>query len=119
MSTITLETFWSWLLEHPNCIVRAGNPECVLCDDEDFHWWLGNDGDMLVTQLIRGKRLIGELVLEPERAAYVEDRGAQEEGEHLFEIIAESDNDRYAAYFFVLAHGLEGEPEGTHSGAVH
>ncbi|HUP25592.1 MAG TPA: hypothetical protein VNB06_21950 [Thermoanaerobaculia bacterium] len=119
MSTLSLEAFWNWLVEHPNCVLRAGSPDALLCDDEDFHWWLGNDASTLVAQLIRGKRLIGEVAVDPERVAYVENRGEQEEGEHLFELISETESDRFAAYFFILSHGLEVEEEGSHTRAVH
>jgi hypothetical protein len=119
MSTLSLDAFWTWLVDHPNCVVRAGTPDTLLCDDEDFHWWLGNDGPTLVAQLIRGKRMLGELAVDPERVAYVENRGEQEEGEHLFELISETEEDRFAAYFFILSHGLEVEEDASHTGAVH
>lgn len=119
MSTLSLDSFWSWLIEHPNCLVRVGSADAVLCDDEDFHWWLGADGAVLVVQVIRGKRLVGEIVVDPERVSYVEDRGEQEEGEHLFELVAEDANEHFAIYYFALTHGLEVEQEGVHKGAVH
>ncbi|MGB6366978.1 MAG: hypothetical protein WBG93_09130, partial [Thermoanaerobaculia bacterium] len=58
--TLSLEAFWSWLLTHPNCIVRAGTREAVIYDDEDLHWHLANEGpETLLVQLVRGKRLVG------------------------------------------------------------
>ena len=119
MSTISFESFWSWLVQHPNCIVRAGTPDAVLLDDEDLHWHFASDGPILFVQVIRGKRLMGELILEPERIAYVQALTEEGEGEHGFELISESERERVAAYFFVLSHGFE-EQELSGSGrAVH
>ena len=36
--------FWNWLAAHPNCILRAGTPEAVLYDDEEFHWHFAAEG---------------------------------------------------------------------------
>ncbi|HVS15930.1 MAG TPA: hypothetical protein VMV46_18560 [Thermoanaerobaculia bacterium] len=120
MSTLSLDSFWSWLLEHPNCVVRAGSADAVLYDDDDLHWWLGKDGNLLIAQVIRGKRLAGELVIDPERVSYVENVGEQREGEHAFELISETETERYASFFFVLTHGFETEGEDdTHDRAIH
>ena len=123
MSTLSFESFWTWLVQHPNCVVRAGTADAAVYDDEDLHWYLGPDGQILVAQAIRGKRLVGEVVLDPERVAYVQDMGEQRQGEHLFELIAETENDRYVAYYFLLTHGLEDEAEKAqqqaHGPAVH
>ena len=35
-TTISFDTFWRWLGGHVNCILRAGTPEAVLFDHEDF-----------------------------------------------------------------------------------
>ena len=39
-TTLTFPKFWTWLQGHVNCIVRAGTPEVVLFDHDDFHWTL-------------------------------------------------------------------------------
>ena len=33
-----------WLMGHPNCILRAGTPDTILFDDEDFYWHLAGTG---------------------------------------------------------------------------
>jgi hypothetical protein len=52
MSTFSFETFWQWLMRHPNCILRAGSPDAVLYDDEDLHWHFAADGQVLSLQVI-------------------------------------------------------------------
>lgn len=115
--TLSFQTFWSWLMAHPNCILRAGTSESVLYDDEDLHWHFADDdpGTELV-QVLRGKRLIGELFIRPEQVTYVQGGPGDSDGEYVFELIAETERDRFAAYFFVVAHGYgeDGEPA-THS----
>ncbi len=104
--TLPFETFWNWVVTHPNCILRAGTPEAVLYDDDDLHWHFASEGETtLLVQVLRGKRLIGELLMEPEPVTYVQGVQGQREGEHVFELIVESEKDRVVAYFFVLAHG--------------
>ncbi|MDX1502523.1 MAG: hypothetical protein R3325_09170 [Thermoanaerobaculia bacterium] len=109
MTTLTFDVFWNWLLLHPNCIVRAGTGDAVLYDDEDLHWHFAADGATLYVQIIRGKRLMGELILDSERIAYVQELGEEREGEWAFELIAETDTDRVALYYFILSHGFEEE----------
>ena len=117
--TLPFDAFWNWLLAHPNCILRAGTPESVLYDDDDLHWHFASEGpERLVVQLIRGKRLQSELIVEPEQVAYVEATSGDAEGEFLFDIITESENERFSAWFFVLSHDYE--PDSGHgTGRVH
>lgn len=117
--TLPFDTFWSWLATHPNCILRAGTPESVFYDDEDLHWHFAREepGTLLV-QLIRGKRLLAELLVDPEQVTYVQGSG-DEEGEYLFELISETGSDRIAAYYFVLAHGYEQEGQPFTPARVH
>jgi hypothetical protein len=106
--TLSFETFWTWLVTHPNCILRAGTPEAVLYDDEDLHWHFAAEGPQtLLAQVVRGKRLIGEMFVDPELVAYVQALAGEQEGEYVFELISETETDRVASYFFVLAHGYE------------
>ena len=118
MTTLEFESFWSWMVQHPNCLLRVETPDAVLYDDADLHWYLGDDGNGLVAQAIRGKRLVGEIFVDVERVAYVQDAGEVREGEHQFELVSESKQDRYVAYAFVLTHGMEAEPA-AHGPAVH
>ncbi len=112
--TLTFETFWTWVASHPNCILRAGTPEAVLYDDEDLHWHFAAEGPQtLVVQVIRGKRLVGELLVEPEHVTYVQGSAGDPEDEFVFELVSETEAEQIVAYFFVLAHGYEPQ-EATH-----
>ena len=117
--TIPLECFWAWLVNHADCILRAGTLDTVIHDDENFHWRFGTDDKGFFTvQVLRGKRLMAELVVEPDRVTYVEAVAVENQEEHHFELISETERDRYAAYFFVLAHGYE-EAGDSPGGRVH
>ena len=114
VGTIPFDTFWNWIMAHPNCILRGGTPETVLYDDEDLHWHFAVEGPRtLLVQLIRGKRLVGELLVDPELVAYAQASTGEHEGEYVFELISESETERFAAYFFVLTHAFEDEQEFT------
>jgi hypothetical protein len=117
--TVTFEAFWSWVRVHPECILRAGTPEAVLFDDDDVHWeFTAEEPGTLVVQVVRGKRLVGELLIDPEQVAYVEAVPPERDDEHVFELITEAENDRFAAWFFVLVHGWQAE-DGVSEGRVH
>lgn len=116
---LTFEAFWTWLNRHPNCIVRAGTPDSVLYDDEDLHWYLAtDDDDNRIVQLLRGKRILGELVIVPERVAYVQEFPAEQQDEHSFELVAEGGDEREVAYFFVFTHGF-GTDEAPNRPRIH
>ena len=118
--TLSFDDFWKWLVLHPNCILRAGSPDAVLYDDQDFHWHFATEGaDLALVQVIRGKRLIGELLVQPEPVAYVQTFEGDHEDEHIFELISENEKDRYAAYFFVLSHGFDEDGFPPTARAVH
>ncbi|MDX1384552.1 MAG: hypothetical protein R3190_12950, partial [Thermoanaerobaculia bacterium] len=105
--TLSFQNFWSWLVAHPNCILRAGTPETVIYDDDDLHWHFANAGpETMVVQLLRGKRLVGELLVQPEAVSYVQGY----EGDHdefVFELISENERERASSYFFVLSHAYD------------
>ncbi len=111
MSTYSFEVFWSWLMRHPNCILRAGTAEAALYDDDDFHWHFASEGTAVYVQVIRGKRLIGEVGVDPEHISYVQYVGEETEGEHMFELVVEDEARNAASHFFVLSHGLDEEDE--------
>jgi hypothetical protein len=118
-SPLAFEAFWSWLATHPNCILRAGTPEAVLYDDDDLHWAFGvEDEATLLVQLLRGKRLVAELLVEMEQVAYVEAVPQERAEEHVFELISEAESDRFAAYHFVLVHGF-GEEDAPPAARSH
>jgi hypothetical protein len=118
-TTIPLETFWRWLQAHANCIVRAGTPETLLFDDEDLHWHFANDEDgSLIVQLIRGKKTVGEILVQPGDIAYVECHPGDGE-EFLFDCISEAPDSRVATYHFVLSHGYDREEPAAPGRFVH
>lgn len=121
-TTLSFEKFWSWLQGHPNCILRAGTPETVLYDDEDLHWHFTTEGpETQVVQVLRGKRLVGEILIYPADVAYVLSEAGEEDQEWVFELISESEADRISAYHFVLSHSYEGGEERPTPGgrAIH
>lgn len=108
-ATVAFDRFWRWLKRHPHCILRAGTPDAYLYDQDDLHWHIDEDDDRTPTvQLMRGKALIAELVLEPRDVLFVQATPDPdgEEGQHLFEVIGGGD-DAVAVYHFVMAHGLD------------
>lgn len=108
VDTLPFDSFWKWLTNHANCILRAGGGDAVLYDDEDYHWHLAaEDAETLLVQVVRGKRLVGELFLDPERVTFVQAVDEDGEGEVTFELVSETGDDRYVLFFFVLAHGYE------------
>ena len=117
--TLPFKTFWKWLVTHPDCILRGGTRDAVIYDDGDLHWHLadGKEGTLMV-QVIRGKRLMGELILEPERVAYVQAILVDDQEQHTFELISEDGSDAAPVYYFVLTHGYEGEESPTR-GRIH
>jgi hypothetical protein len=104
-TTLSFEKFWTWIQSHGNCILRAGTPEAVLFDHEDFHWTLlTEDEHTFVVQLARGKELVGELVVYANEIAYVQSEPGEAEGEFVFECVVETEAAREVAYHFVMAH---------------
>ncbi|HPH68911.1 MAG TPA: hypothetical protein PLF40_24320 [Kofleriaceae bacterium] len=107
--TIPFDKFWQWLSGHANCVLRAGTPEVVLLDQDDFHWMLRNEDEhTFVVQLCRAKDLVAELLLFPAEVAYVQCETGEAEGEFLFECVVESERSREVAYHFVLSHEYDG-----------
>ncbi|MEM6794080.1 MAG: hypothetical protein AAF725_08855 [Acidobacteriota bacterium] len=117
-TTLPFDAFWAWLSQHTNCILRVGTPEVVLYDDDDLHWqFFAEDSRTLLVQLVRGKRLAGEMLVDPELIAYVELNEGDQEGEFVFDLVSENENERIVSYYIVLTHGfIEDE---TVQGPVH
>ena len=108
--TLTFDEFWDWLIRHPNCILRAGSRDCVIYDDEDYHWHFAVEApDMPLVQVIRGKRLVGELFIPSDEVAYVQGTPGEGEGEHVFDLIVEGESERAVVCFFVLSHSYDGD----------
>ena len=110
-STLSFDAFWRWVRRHPNCILRAGTPDAFLYDAEDLHWHLDEDEERLPTvQLLRGKQLLGELLIERRDLLFVQALPDPdgEQGQYLFELMGAGDQPQ-ALYHFVLAHGFDEE----------
>lgn len=107
--TLPFEKFWNWLQAHANCILRAGTADAVLFDHDDYHWHLAHeDGATLLVQLVRGKELVGELLVLASEIAYVT-CSPQEPDEYVFECVVEMPHAREVAYHFVMAHEFDEE----------
>jgi len=119
MDTLSFDAFWTWLQSHLNCIVRVSTPEAVIFDDDDLHWYLGPLDAAHVAQVIRGKRLMGEILIEPERVIYVQAQGEERKSEFVFEAVSETETERLVAYTFVLTHDLDSDADPAHSTGVH
>ena len=118
-STLAFEAFWAWLQAHPNCIIRAGTPELVVYDDEELHWHFASEGtDMVLVQVLRGKKLVAEILVNPAEVAYVQGVAGEEE-EFVFELVAAGATDRGPAYHFVMSHGYDARGAPAAGRAVH
>lgn len=107
---LSFEQFWGWLKIHYNCIVRAGGEGCVVYDQPYLHWHMLEEEDLSIVQIIRGKDLITELVIEPRQVMYVEST-LQEENNVLFELIGTIQDEPVSLFHFMMAHGYEEEEE--------
>jgi hypothetical protein len=110
-STLSFDAFWRWVRRHANCILRAGTPDAFLYDAEDLHWHLDEDEERLPTvQLLRGKQLLGELLIERRDLLFVQALPDPdgEQGQFLFELVGGGD-EPYPMYHFVLAHAFDEE----------
>lgn len=117
--TLSFQEFWDWVIRHPNCILRAGTQDTVVYDDEDYHWHFAIEApDTPLVQVIRGKRLVAEILIARDRIAYVQGATGDLEGEHLFDLVIDDEAGRVTAYFFVLSHAYE-VPDVELSGGVH
>ena len=118
--TLSFAEFWNWLLGHPDCILRAGTPEAILYDDDGLHWTFSEEEPQtMVVQVLRGKLLVGELLIAPDQIAYVQGLTPDHENEFVFELVIETETERFAAYFFVLVHGYSGDRDEEAAGRVH
>jgi hypothetical protein len=113
-ATLPFERFWKWLKHHPNCILRAGTTDVWLYDQDDLHWHLEENPDRNPSvQLVRGKQVLAEIVLEVREVVFVQSTlDSEEDGERhfLFEVVGGDRTEPYAVYHFLVAHGFEEEP---------
>lgn len=116
---LSVQKFWRWAAAHYNCILRAGSDQCVVYDQPYLHWHLiEEEDDLFVAQIIRGKDLITELVVDARQVVYVEST-QQEDANVLFELIGNIGGEPVPLYHFVMAHGYESEEERTRSTWTH
>ena len=111
--TLKFEEFWRWLHEHANCILRVGTEELALFDQENLHWHLEGDARQPTVQLIEGKRLVAELLMDVREVAFVQATPeGSEPGEQttLFDLVVSGDDERASSYHFLMAHPLEQAP---------
>lgn len=120
---LTFDVFWRWLADHRNCVVRAGAGDTVLFDHELAHWEFFEEPDnRAVVQLIVGKALVGELVIERSDVLFVQVQPDVEDpgrGYFIFDCIGGPREDSYPLYHFVLSHSMEGAAGGQHAMLKH
>jgi len=118
--TLSLEAFWSWIVLHPNCILRAGTPEVVVYDDDDLHWYLGPDSDdTLLVQALHGKRALAEIFIDTKQVTHVQALAGERPGEHVFELVSATEGEPFSPWFFVMIHGYDDEETAAGGGRVH
>jgi hypothetical protein len=112
-ATLPFDRFWRWLRRHANCILRAGTPDSFIYDADDLHWHLDEDEERVPTvQLMRGKQLLAEVVLETREVLFVQALPDPdgEQGQFVFELVGGGAGEEpYPLYHFVLAHGFDEE----------
>lgn len=108
---LTFDQFWRWLSEHRNCVVRCSAGDTHLFDADSLHWDFFDEPDgRAVAQLVLGKTLVGELVLERGDVVLVQasvDVEHPQSGHWVFECMGGSRDDAYPLYVFVVSHGME------------
>ncbi|MFN0061826.1 MAG: hypothetical protein ACKVPX_04830 [Myxococcaceae bacterium] len=110
LMTLKFDEFWRWLHEHANCILRVGTEDFALFDQDDLHWHLEGDARQPVIQLIQGKRLMAELIMDTREVAFVQaSPEASEPGDQttLFELVVTGEGERFSSYHFLMAHPQE------------
>ena len=111
--TLSFDKFWSWLQGHRNCILSAGTTQSVLYDSEDFHWHFGSEDGTLLVQVLRGKELVGEILLEPQMISYVQSIRHSED-EYEFDCVSELESEPMVICYFTMSHeydAQEGQPK--------
>ena len=107
--TLKFDGFWRWLQEHTHCILRCGSVDAMFYDHDDFHWALLEEERQHIVQVLKGKVLVGELVMAGREVTEVNvapdpDTGAQ--GHFLVELMGGPKEDPQVLYHFVMAHGI-------------
>jgi hypothetical protein len=119
---LTFDAFWRWLSDHRNCVLRVGAQDTVLFDHELAHWeFFEEPENRAVVQLIVGKSLVGEFVIERSDILFVQVQPDVEDpsrGAFVFECIGGARDENYPLYQFLLSHGMDG-PGGQHPVLKH
>jgi hypothetical protein len=111
--TLQFDKFWNWLQAHANCILRAGTPDALIFDHDEYHWHLATEEEFtILVQLVRGKELVGEIVVLASEIAYV-NCVPGEGDEFVFECVVETPGGREVAYHFVMTHEYDEEEQPT------
>ncbi|HEY3447398.1 MAG TPA: hypothetical protein VGK67_13585 [Myxococcales bacterium] len=122
-TTLPFDRFWRWVKDHASCILEAGTTATSLFDFEDFHWgFVQEEEGRVIAQVIRGKNLVAELVIDPSEITYVQatpDVEGADRGQWIFECMAGKAQEEYVAAYFVLAHGVEEIGKGKHEVLKH
>jgi hypothetical protein len=118
---LTFPGFWEFLKDHANCVLGASWGPGALFDEDSLHWVLFDREDHhAVLQLIRGKNLVGELVIDPQEIDEVEispDPENPQSGHYLAELLSSAARGREPLGHVLLAHGVEdgrGHPQLRH-----
>jgi hypothetical protein len=108
-NALTMDSFWKWLKEHANCVIQASTAEAHLYDQDDVHWHIAEELDRtLVVQLIRGKQMIAEIVMDPRDVLYIQSTADTARPERfVFEMVAGSKDETFVLCSFLMAHGFE------------
>ncbi len=115
-SPLTFDTFWRWLQEHRNCVLRVGSNDVVLMDNELVHWdFFDEDDGRAVVQAIVGKALVGEAIIERSDVLFVQaSPDLEQPGSQAwnFELIGGNKEESFPLFAFLLTHGMEGAAAG-------
>lgn len=108
-TAVDFDAFWAWLKQHPNCLGEAGTETTVLFDHDLAHWVFSEDDHRRpLVQLMLGKLLIGELVMDVREVLFVQATPSDEpDGPVLFEVMTGPSEAPELAYRFVMQHGME------------
>ncbi|HQP39126.1 MAG TPA: hypothetical protein PLI95_28280, partial [Polyangiaceae bacterium] len=59
-------------------------------------------------QVMRGKMLVGEILIDPQSITYVQSEKRGEE-EYVFDCVAETDTEPMVTYYFTLSHDFDAQ----------
>lgn len=122
-ASLRYDEFWRWLREHAGCIVEAGTTNATLLDFEDYHWVLAEEEDgRTILQMLRGKNIVGELLIHPADVRVVDgspDIESGNQGQWVFEAMGGPKEDPSVVAYFVMSHGIDEETAGKHKVFKH